>query len=40
VRDSIARVVTYHDGTKHHYDRFAKSLGYLDWATQPKPFRA
>jgi SagB-type dehydrogenase family enzyme len=40
VRDSIARVVAYHDGTKHHYDRFAKSQGYLDWATQPKPFRS
>jgi len=39
VRDSIAGVVAYHDGTKHHYGRFAKSLGYLDWATQPKPFR-
>ena len=30
---------TYHDGTKHHFDRFARSLGYLDWASQPNPFR-
>ncbi|MBM3779604.1 MAG: SagB/ThcOx family dehydrogenase [Acidimicrobiia bacterium] len=29
----------YHDRTKHHFGRFAPSLGYLDWATQPNPFR-
>ena len=29
----------YHDRTKHHFSRFARSLGYLDWATQPDPFR-
>jgi SagB-type dehydrogenase family enzyme len=29
----------YHDATKHHFSRFARSLGYLDWATQPDPFR-
>jgi SagB-type dehydrogenase family enzyme len=29
----------YHHATKHHFNRFAKSLGYLDWATQPDPFR-
>jgi SagB-type dehydrogenase family enzyme len=33
-------VHTYHDGTKHAFDRFARSLGYLDWASQPKPFRS
>ncbi len=32
--------VEYHDGTKHHYRRFARSLGYLDWASQPAPFRS
>ena len=32
-------VVAYHERTKHHYHRFAASLGYLDWATQPNPFR-
>jgi SagB-type dehydrogenase family enzyme len=32
-------VMAYHERTKHHYDRFAASLGYLDWATQPDPFR-
>ncbi len=29
----------YHQRTKHHFDRYARSLGYLDWATQPDPFR-
>ena len=29
----------YHDQTKHHFNRFARSLGYLDWAAQPDPFR-
>lgn len=32
-------IYRYHDGTKHHFDRFARSLGYLDWAAQPRPFR-
>ena len=31
--------VHYHDATKHDFNRFARSLGYLDWATQPDPFR-
>jgi SagB-type dehydrogenase family enzyme len=33
------RSLDYHDATKHHFTRFARSLGYLDWATQPDPFR-
>jgi SagB-type dehydrogenase family enzyme len=37
---SIASVYRYHDGTKHHFQQYARSLGYLDWASQPKPFRA
>jgi len=32
-------VVSYHERTKHHLHRFAASTGYLDWATQPDPFR-
>ena len=32
-------VVAYHERTKHHFQQFAASLGYLDWATQPDPFR-
>jgi SagB-type dehydrogenase family enzyme len=29
----------YHQQTKHEFNRYAKSLGYLDWANQPDPFR-
>ena len=29
----------YHEVTKHHFQRFARSPGYLDWKTQPDPFR-
>jgi SagB-type dehydrogenase family enzyme len=29
----------YHQETKHHFSRFARSLGYMDWANQPDPFR-
>ena len=32
-------VVAYHERTKHHFHRYAASLGYMDWATQPDPFR-
>jgi len=29
----------YHEATKHYFNRFARSPGSLDWATQPDPFR-
>ena len=32
-------VFDYHERTKHHLNRYARSLGYMDWATQPSPFR-
>ena len=32
-------VVAYHERTKHQRHRYAASLGYLDWAKQPDPFR-
>ena len=35
----LAKVYLYHDRTKHRLDRYARSLGYLDWANQPNPFR-
>jgi len=34
-----AQALHYHQVTKHHFNRFARSLGYMDWATQPNPFR-
>jgi SagB-type dehydrogenase family enzyme len=33
------RIFAYHERTKHHFDRYARSPGYLDWANQPDPFR-
>jgi hypothetical protein len=32
-------VIAYHERTKHHFQRYAAALDYLDWATQPDPFR-
>ena len=37
--DPVDRVINYHVRTKHHFNRYARSLGYLDWANQPDPFR-
>jgi len=41
--DSISTTETaidYYERTEHRLpDRFAASLGYLDWATPPEPFR-
>lgn len=33
------QVIRYHEETKHQFMRYARSLGYLDWANQPDPFR-
>src|SRR4030095_15235306 len=33
------RVFLYHERTKHYPMRYARSLGYLDWESQPDPFR-
>lgn len=35
----LDQVIHYHVRTKHHFNRYARSLGYLDWANQPDPFR-
>ncbi len=37
--DALEIVLRYHETTKHHPQRYARSTGYLDWATQPDPFR-
>ncbi|MDX9972504.1 MAG: SagB/ThcOx family dehydrogenase [FCB group bacterium] len=37
--EAIETVVGYHVVTKHHFHAYARSLGYLDWASQPDPFR-
>lgn len=36
---SIDVAIDYHQQTKHHFHRLAASLGYMDWATQPDPYR-
>lgn len=35
----VDQVVRYHIRTKHQFSRYARSLGFLDWANQPDPFR-
>jgi len=35
----MKNVLEYHHRTKHSPERYAASLGYMDWATQPNPFR-
>ncbi|HCK82875.1 MAG TPA: SagB/ThcOx family dehydrogenase [Candidatus Competibacter sp.] len=37
--DRLARVIAYHQASKHHPDRYAPGPGGLDWANQPDPFR-
>ncbi len=37
--DPVDRVIHYHLRTKHQFNRYARSLGYLDWENQPDPFR-
>jgi len=36
---TIQMTLRYHEETKHHFHRYARALGYLDWETQPNPFR-
>jgi len=36
---AVKAVTEYHARTIHHPDRYARALGYLDWDTQPSPFR-
>jgi SagB-type dehydrogenase family enzyme len=37
--DPVEQVIRYHIRTKHHFNRYARSLGFLDWVNQPDPFR-
>ncbi len=40
MNNNLHMVYTYHNETKHSQQRYAKSLGYMDWNTQPNPFRS
>jgi len=35
----VTEIVRYHEETKHHFDRYARSAGRMDWDNQPHPFR-
>jgi SagB-type dehydrogenase family enzyme len=37
---AVKEIFDYHEATKHHYDRYARSAGYMDWQNQPNPFRS
>jgi len=37
--ETYDEIISYHEATKHHYDRYARSPGYMDWKNQPNPFR-
>jgi SagB-type dehydrogenase family enzyme len=39
VQERLRQVQEYHERTKHRPDQYAASLGYMDWANQPDPFR-
>lgn len=36
---NVDKIIRYHEETKHHLHRFARSAGYMDWNNQPNPFR-
>jgi SagB-type dehydrogenase family enzyme len=36
----LKEIINYHEATKHHFDRYARSPGYMDWKNQPNPFRS
>ncbi len=40
MNQAINDIFTYHNETKHSTRRYARSLGYMDWSTQPDPFRS
>ena len=39
IDQDASTVLEYHERTKHHLHRNARSLGYMDWDNQPNPFR-
>jgi SagB-type dehydrogenase family enzyme len=34
-----SQIIEYHQASKHHFRKYARGPGYLDWRTQPDPFR-
>lgn len=39
IDSAVTETLHYHEQTKHHFHRYARSPGFLDWANQPNPFR-
>jgi SagB-type dehydrogenase family enzyme len=39
MNDTLSTVLAYHEATKHHTHGYAPSPGFLDWDSQPNPFR-
>lgn len=39
MENRLQTIYHYHETTKHAQHRYARSLGYMDWNTQPDPFR-
>ena len=37
--DPLQPVLDYHQATKHRFEAYAPGPGFLDWETQPNPFR-
>ena len=37
--NAVEKIIHYHEVTKHRYERYARSPGYMDWQNQPNPFR-
>ena len=38
-KNTAADIFRYHEETKHHFERYARSAEYMDWENQPNPFR-
>lgn len=39
MNEAVARVRDYHQATRHRFEGYAPSAGFLDWDSQPNPFR-
>ncbi len=39
IDSAVTETLLYHEQTKHHFHRYARSAGFMDWASQPNPFR-
>ncbi len=37
--NNAKEIIRYHEESKHHYDRYARSAEHMDWDNHPNPFR-